>query len=1222
VIGIIALLVISLVSPVQAGTIDDLIESVKIFFGYTPKEGSKIVMLSEGNEPITTYGNGWKKIHYADGHISHTDGIRTFQRWDGEWRPQSEWNTTYINTTEGVIADGGTFKSIFHQRKNTIVTDKFSFSQQPSALRFLNIETKEHTKILDATAASQITLQNNKLVYEDIYPDMDYEFIYDGIKLKEDIVSHKTDYPASPYPLDKTYLVFSTKLWEFSGIHKLMDDDGEVIIDKDVKGILKLKNVNEDVLAYLPIGDASSLFVNQTCYNETTGEPYLCNQTKTTTVRNRVIKVDGIWYLFSGINYAWVKDANRTGDITIDPTWVVGSGGGNAWSGNVSHDNTTEVQATGKVELRQEVDDYVSYWRFDEGSGTNANDENTTNNNDGTLKPTGSESIWNSSSMYGDYALDFDGTDDYVDCGNDMSLNPTDAITIEAWVRVDTLPASSDKIINKQDAWLFDIRNPSGSTYEIRFYNYGGASGLNSAAVDVGKWIHATVTFDKDVSTNNTKLYINGVISNQLTNLNTIPSNNNVIYMGSYLGTSFYLDGTIDEVRIYNRALSNNEINQTMDNEHKTEGNLTSWHDAGSGNETYKLSANFTFPANTNASINLYNNDTGAFIETLATYTTTTNWNATITSPVQDSKVNITLYGNVSQTPEVHNITFHTQASVSGTTPSISNTTNGSINTTAHWIDWDVNQSCANRIKYSNESDLTPTYWSNWENNTATPNITISVLSPSTTYYFQAWSYNTTNNILTDNSTTFSFTTPTIDTTFTVSLPTGYTYAHFQPPNSTATNYDPEGQSSINYTNWYNSSWSYRKQWTITNVNTTTLTNYPAYINVTDEPEMQADWDDVIFTDSNNNLIAYELENYTADFGDYWVNISFLPASGTYTGWIYYGNDGASSQENPEGVYDSNTKMVHHLQEAPANDTVGHLDSTSNDNDGTPKNFNGIATSTTDGMGLIDGANVFDGYNDYISCGNDPSLNITDAITIEAWVKSAVIGTSQSNHAGIVATNGYKLDVNVDGDGKFFFRVYTASGQQPIAVGATISEAGQWYFVVAQYTGSKIRIYVNGVLEDEENRTGAINVFGGLDIGRETGDANRHFNGTIDEVRIYNRALSADEINQSYQLTTNQSSFVEWGSEEKYTTPFYQVTNMGNVNLDVIMQLNSTIADIVLKADTDNNSSGAQEINTTQLTIYSSLQPDNCLNVWIWSDFNHTVEQQTNKTLYINVTQL
>ena len=93
------------------------------------------------------------------------------------------------------------------------------------------------------------------------------------------------------------------------------------------------------------------------------------------------------------------------------------------------------------------------------------------------------------------------------------------------------------------------------------------------------------------------------------------------------------------------------------------------------------------------------------------------------------------------------------------TTPVISNVQNGSISSTSQYVDWDVNQTAHNRVLYSNQSDLTPAWYSTWDNATAAPNITLSALTASTQYWYQAWSYNTTNTSLSDNSSTLSFTT-------------------------------------------------------------------------------------------------------------------------------------------------------------------------------------------------------------------------------------------------------------------------------------------------------------------------------------------------------------------------------------------------------------------------------------------------------------------------------
>ena len=161
----------------------------------------------------------------------------------------------------------------------------------------------------------------------------------------------------------------------------------------------------------------------------------------------------------------------------------------------------------------------------------------------------------------------------------------------------------------------------------------------------------------------------------------------------------------------------------------------------------------------------------------------------------------------------------------------------------------------------------------------------------------------------------------------------------------------------------------------------------------------------------------------------------------------------------------------------------------------------------------------FDGTDDYINVGNHSSLNITDAITIEAWVKGAVDGADQLVYAGIAGSKSYKLGMSVSG-GTFNFRVYTdVAGEQVNST--TIMEQDIWYHVVGVYTGSKIRIYVNGILEDEGDKAGSMIPFNNAYIGWQTGGlaGERYFNGAIDEVRIYNEVLIALEIKNHYELT-------------------------------------------------------------------------------------------------------
>jgi len=318
---------------------------------------------------------------------------------------------------------------------------------------------------------------------------------------------------------------------------------------------------------------------------------------------------------------------------------------------------------------------------------------------------------------------------------------------------------------------------------------------------------------------------------------------------------------------------------------------------------------------------------------------------------------------------------------------------------------------------------------------------------------------------------------------------------------------------------WWDSSWQHRKQVTVAHVNASgeTLVNFPAYINVSKEPEMQNDYDDVVFVDSNNNVMAFELENYTTDHAIFWVNITSLPNTGA-TFWMYYGNDGATSQEDPESVWDSNTVMVHHFEDLN--------DSTSYGNDGTNHG------STYNSTWLLDGEREFDGEDDYVDCGNDESLNITNAITIEAWIYP--LGYGEGNFGRIVdkhLTEAYK------------FYLYNPNNEKAVKFNSPNAgvvarsdnnaiELNCWQHVVVTYDRQNIIFYVNGANKGGGPDTAALGTSTqDLIIGNNI-DGTRCFNGTILEVRISNVARSPDWINETYQLVTNQSVFVSFGTVE------------------------------------------------------------------------------------------
>ncbi len=141
------------------------------------------------------------------------------------------------------------------------------------------------------------------------------------------------------------------------------------------------------------------------------------------------------------------------------------------------------------------------------------------------------------------------------------------------------------------------------------------------------------------------------------------------------------------------------------------------------------------------------------------------------------------------------------------------------------------------------------------------------------------------------------------------------------------------------------------------------------------------------------------------------------------------------------------------------------VDSSPYSNDGTLVNMD-PAEDWVDGK--IVGALEFDGINDYVNCGNDASLNITEAITIEAWVK----GTGQSvYYAGIVGknagSNGYLLRVS-NNRVKFFLRHPDASPTHKMIQADDTLPIGEWTHCVAvRDNNDDMWLYINGVLQTD-----------------------------------------------------------------------------------------------------------------------------------------------------------
>jgi len=152
--------------------------------------------------------------------------------------------------------------------------------------------------------------------------------------------------------------------------------------------------------------------------------------------------------------------------------------------------------------------------------------------------------------------------------------------------------------------------------------------------------------------------------------------------------------------------------------------------------------------------------------------------------------------------------------------------------------------------------------------------------------------------------------------------------------------------------------------------------------------------------------------------------------------------------------------------------------------------------------------------NSFVQVPNDPSLQITGSITMDAWINQAAVGGRIIDKVTAFNVDGYLLDVVGDRLRLFVGGVWVVSNA-PMPTGTFMHVAGV-------YNGTSLAVYINGVLSNEiPTAVASIPISdNSVRIGADSTGGSL-FNGIIDEPRIFDRALSAAEIATIYYQGTN-----------------------------------------------------------------------------------------------------
>ena len=337
---------------------------------------------------------------------------------------------------------------------------------------------------------------------------------------------------------------------------------------------------------------------------------------------------------------------------------------------------------------------------------------------------------------------------------------------------------------------------------------------------------------------------------------------------------------------------------------------------------------------------------------------------------------------------------------------------------------------------------------------------------------------------------------------------------------------------------WYNSNWLSRKSITINYDKVLDdLTNFPVMVSITDSDlrdNAQADGDDILFTSTDKTTkLNHEIEKYDNSDGTLitWINVPNLSSTSDTVLYMYYGNSGASDQQDVTNTWNSNYQSIHHLHD-------DFLDSTSNDHDGTNEGSIDASGKIGDGQDFVPA--------DEIELGTWSVSG--DEITIQAWVNPDIfvddprIISKSNDPAGATESHVFMLSTHGVSEDELRGRIKTgtsdSSGTSTLISTSNPLVVGTWSLAALTYDGSNMKLFHNGDEITSTSKSGNLRENSWkIAIGNQpdsTSTSSRAWDGKIDEARISNVALSGNWLKTEYNNQNSSSTFYIVGSNENF----------------------------------------------------------------------------------------
>ena len=217
--------------------------------------------------------------------------------------------------------------------------------------------------------------------------------------------------------------------------------------------------------------------------------------------------------------------------------------------------NFSPYSSTATTTTLATIPGLVAAYSFDEGAGTTVTDLSG-NGNTGTLANT----TWTSASKYGN-ALAFNGTSSRVTINDSASLHLATGMTLEAWVNPSLVNSAWRDVVYKgNDNYFLEATTDNGAPGGGVTVGSVDAVTRGTTPLTLNTWSHLALTYDGSTL----RLYVNGVQLTGLAQTGNITSSANPLQIGGDSIFGQYFKGTIDEVRVYNTALNQSQIQTDM----------------------------------------------------------------------------------------------------------------------------------------------------------------------------------------------------------------------------------------------------------------------------------------------------------------------------------------------------------------------------------------------------------------------------------------------------------------------------------------------------------------------------------------------------------------------------------------------------------------------------------------------------------------------------------